>query len=405
MSYSKLSTKVKRSITECGIKKIFHARGCRGGKNIARPIPVVLGNRRATPLTRRTWQPTMRETILRTCEKTVAEKKRKHPPAIPSILLCNPRSLVNRLEEFQTILLNNNIDIAAVTESWFTPDMSETHLAVDGYNLFSRCRTHRRGGGVALYVKDSIPAKVVQDTSVPPELECLWISARPRRLPRGLSELIICTVYNPPASPHQDALVEHLLTESDRIRTSHPEAGLILLGDFNRLDTKDICGGNGLTQVVDKPTRGQAILDVIITDLQAYYSKPEITSPLGLSDHNMVLWRAKSLQQRNETKTRTVRPMRDSDIRAFGQWLCSHQWQELYDEPSCEGKSAIFYETTGKAIEQYFPMRQVKMHSTDKPWISPEVKSLILRRQKAFSDGKTLLWKHLRNRVNRVLVV
>jgi len=93
--------------------------------------------------------------------------------------------------------------------------------------------------------------------------------------------------------------------------------------------------------------------------------------------------------------------MRDSNIRAFGQWLCSYQWQELYEEPSCEIKSAIFYETIGKAIEQFFPTRQIKMHATDKPWINPEVKALILRRQKAFKEGKALLWKYLRNKVNR----
>ena len=93
--------------------------------------------------------------------------------------------------------------------------------------------------------------------------------------------------------------------------------------------------------------------------------------------------------------------MRDSNIRAFGQWLCSYQWQELYEEPSCEIKSAIFYETIGNAIEHFFPTRQIKMHATDKPWITPEVKALIFRRQKAFKEGKTLLWKYLRNKVNR----
>ncbi|KAI8487943.1 hypothetical protein Bbelb_343910 [Branchiostoma belcheri] len=235
--------------------------------------------------------------------------------------------------------------------------MTEACLNVDGYNLFSRSRTERRGGGVALFVKDSIPAKVVQEIEVPPELECLWISVRPRRLPRGLSELFFCTVYNPPASRHQDALVQHLLTGTDNIRSHHPEAGLVLLGDLNRLNTSDICGGNRLVQVVDTPTRGQSILDVIITDLQHYYQKPEVISPLGLSDHNMVLWKANNLKSGNRTKTKTVRPMRDSDIRAFGQWICSYDWEEVYAE-----------QTSG---------------------------------QEAFSQGKTCLWKQLRNKINR----
>ncbi|CAH1244450.1 FCGBP [Branchiostoma lanceolatum] len=41
------------------------------------------------------------------------------------------------------------------------------------------------------------------------------------------------------------------------------------------------------------------------------------------------------------------------------------------------------------------------MHNKDKPWLKPEIKDMIRRRQKAFSHNKTTLWKYLRNKVNR----
>ena len=48
--------------------------------------------------------------------------------------------------------------------------------------------------------------------------------------------------------------------------------------------------------IVDKPTRGSAILDPVITDLHSFYQKPIIEAPLQPdtdngedSDHNMVL--------------------------------------------------------------------------------------------------------------------
>ncbi|KAI8484066.1 hypothetical protein Bbelb_381840 [Branchiostoma belcheri] len=93
--------------------------------------------------------------------------------------------------------------------------------------------------------------------------------------------------------------------------------------------------------------------------------------------------------------------MRDSDIRAFGQWVCSYDWEEVYAEQTCESKTAKFYQTLQKYIETHFPIRRVKMHPTDKPWVTPELKSLILKRQEAFSQGKTCLWKQLRNKINR----
>ncbi|KAI8522161.1 scavenger receptor [Branchiostoma belcheri] len=170
--------------------------------------------------------------------------------------------------------------------------------------------------------------------------------------------MVTCTVYNPPASPHQDDLLEHLITETDQIRAQHPEVGVVILGDPKRLDISDIFSGNGLIQVVDTPTRGQAILDLIITDLKGNYHKPEVISPLGLSDHNMVLWRAEAHQPQNETDIKTVRPMRDSDIRAFGQWLCTYQWKGLHAAPTCEQKTNIFYNILENAMNRYFPTRR-----------------------------------------------
>ena len=41
-----------------------------------------------------------------------------------------------------------------------------------------------------------------------------------------------------------------------------------------------------IKQVVDKPTRGAAILDLIITNLHHSYQSPQILAPLGSSDHN-----------------------------------------------------------------------------------------------------------------------
>ena len=43
-------------------------------------------------------------------------------------------------------------------------------------------------------------------------------------------------------------------------------------------------------QIVDKPTRGAAILDLIITNLHQLYQSPHIRAPLGSSDQYIVYW-------------------------------------------------------------------------------------------------------------------
>ena len=48
--------------------------------------------------------------------------------------------------------------IIGITESWATPDISDAELGMTGYVLFRKDRIGRRGGGVILYIKESIQA-------------------------------------------------------------------------------------------------------------------------------------------------------------------------------------------------------------------------------------------------------
>ena len=47
------------------------------------------------------------------------------------------------------------------------------------------------------------------------------------------------------------------------------------------------------------------------------------------------------------------------------------------------------------------PVRSITIHETDRPWVSSQLKQLIIRRQKAFTSGNLPLFRTLRNKVNR----
>ncbi len=47
------------------------------------------------------------------------------------------------------------------------------------------------------------------------------------------------------------------------------------------------------------------------------------------------------------------------------------------------------------------PLRSVKLHVNDAPWITAEFKELIKARSKAFARGDTEYFRRLRNDVNR----
>ena len=275
---------------------------------------------------------------------------------LPSVFMCNPRSLNNKMDEFRSLILNLKVDMAMVSETWICPHLPDGHLQIQGYSMFTHSRTDKRGGGVALYTHSDIKAQPVRNIDISPELEVLWVQARPKRLPRTVSSVIICAVYNPPANPLADELIDHLLQTTDLLRTRHPAAGIILLGDFNRLDIAPLCRGKDLKQVVDSPTRNQVVLDLIITNMSEYYDKPSITSPVGMSDHNSVLWQPANCQPKpNNAVLRTIRPLPDSKIRDFGRWITNHHWEEVLNLNTVEQKYTAFYDTVQGAIDLFFP--------------------------------------------------
>ena len=125
---------------------------------------------------------------------------------LPCFFLLNSRSLLPKLDELTALLSFKPIDIIAITESWLHELIDSSLLSINDYNLFRKDRATGRGGGVCAYIKKDIPC--IRRVDLESEnLECLWLSIRPKRLPRLLSGIAICVVYHPPGltiSEHND---------------------------------------------------------------------------------------------------------------------------------------------------------------------------------------------------------
>ena len=89
----------------------------------------------------------------------------------------------------------------------------------------------------------------------------------------------------------------------------HANCVLIVAGDLNRLDIKSLKKHFRLKQIVKKPTRKNAILDLVLTSLHKYYDEPRSFSPFGLSDNNTVTAKARVTEsgQNPNTQARHAR--------------------------------------------------------------------------------------------------
>ena len=139
----------------------------------------------------------------------------------PVILNTNPTSIANKFDEFEVVLKQNNVDFACITESWFQDKLPDDPFTISGYHPpLRRDRVGRLGGGVLLYVRDNLIAKRINDLEES-DLETMWLTIIPRRLPREYSILVIGAIYHTPKPTPDSPMLQHIYKSLDTLLQKH----------------------------------------------------------------------------------------------------------------------------------------------------------------------------------------
>ena len=165
-------------------------------------------------------------------------QKKNKDYSFPTILNINARSLPNKMDELTTVLDQQHVDIAIITETWLKEDIENSTINIHNYNLIRNDRSKpnkKQGGGVCIYIKTNIDHKVWKNIST--EIETLWITVHPHKMPRKCPILILGAVYHPP-NDNNTYMNQHISETLDRIQKKHPYCGIIIAGDFNTLPEK-----------------------------------------------------------------------------------------------------------------------------------------------------------------------
>ena len=152
---------------------------------------------------------------------------------LPVVVNTNIRSVVPKITELSEILKLNSADIATITETWFRDHIPDESICVPGYFHIRKDPADRRGGGVMCFVKHGFPFKEWTELCNN-DMETLWISLRPHKLPRQFTHINVGVIYHPP-NEDNNIMVNHICHCLDCILQRHPHTGIILSGDFNHL--------------------------------------------------------------------------------------------------------------------------------------------------------------------------
>lgn len=305
----------------------------------------------------------------------------------------NARSLVNKLDELNLYLIEEKPDIIGITETWLNSSIDDSELKADGYAVFRRDRDNKykqRGGGVLLLVKEHFNAELRDDLYDNNFPECIWCSIEVNKI-----NILVGVCYRPPDTDQNcvEALI-NIINKASKHRC-------LILGDFNfpHLDWLDdskldddhnfvkCINNNFLYQKVDKPTRGDNILDLIFVPDNDLVDNLEVGEPFANSDHYVLRF---DLIIEHSIVSKNVKPVFDyfkADYDLIRDELKTLDLDNVVDKSSVESFWNTLKSEIIKVRDKYVGIRKSKKNKKQK-WVTKKV----IR----FRRAKVKAWKAYR---------
>ena len=189
--------------------------------------------------------------------------------------------------------------------------------------MFSCERDHRSGGGVLLYVKASLHPISVQKPAIT-NIDACYVQVKTHS-----RKITLCLIYRPPAQP-SDIDCELY----DQLEEITCEDNCIIFGDFNLPVTE--WGGtmnshsgqelysnlneSALYQHVTQPTRGDNILDILLTTNENLVNSVYVGAEFSTSDHRIISFNInveKQMENVSEEKVPDYRKANFSRLRTI----------------------------------------------------------------------------------------
>lgn len=329
------------------------------------------------------------------------------------LMSININGIRGKILELQSFIEGENPDVLAIQETKIDKSIQTAELFLDilNYDVYRNDRT-LHGGGVMLLVNKSLnamPLYIFENGS-----ESVWAKATFN----GSSHYFGCW-YKDPESPIEN--IKLLREQLSKIQTQSPKnkiPNIHLLGNFNfpsiDWDTKtgkngkvlsqtdgqafvDILNDHHIEQLIDFPTRGENVLDLMLTTLPSQIC--DINSPDKLSDHEVI-----SCNLCVFTKpTKTVKckfylynkgnytKMKD-ETRTFNRDI---YFNGLQNNSSTEENWKILKTFIQKTVNDNVPSK-ISRSRKQLPWISQNIRAKIRRRNKLHKRAKETGSKRLK---------
>lgn len=301
------------------------------------------------------------------------------------IYYTNADCLLNKIDELEIIIQQNQPDIIVVTEVFpknKTPqDIDPNEYKLAGYQCFTS-DIKEEARGVVIYVKHDIPVDYCKDLRKNKFKESIWCEIRVQD-----ETLLLGAIYKSPSSDRENhEKLFQLISKAASLGHKH----LVILGDFNFPEVNwrnwSVNGGEGnlafkfvecmrdnfLFQHILEDTRyrmGQnpSCLDLLFTNTEDIIENLSIDCKLGASDHVSVTFDVKCQVNRQceDIKRPNFFNGKYSEIKKY---LNNVEWNNMIDMNIDEAWE-FFRKHIDLCIDKFVPVKNTKCKFVKPKWM------------------------------------
>ena len=324
-------------------------------------------------------------------------------------------SLMKNIDELKSILIKHDIHICALNETRLDEDINDGEIKIPGYSIIRRDR-NRRGGGVAIYIKDYIQFKVFKDRSFS-DLEAILISIELKKS----QPMFFLNWYRPPSSKSEVlSIYEDVLSFMSNFNFHS-----IIMGDINidiskkpfSHETKKYDRINNIygyhyvntTKCTRITSETATLIDHMLTN------NPEKIKTSGvlevcMGDHflNFLVWKSYRFVTHSHNDV-TFRKSRGIDWEAFREDLRKENWSDIQKFDDIDDAVKKWEDMVTSVINKHMPLKTKRMRKKYSPWLNESIFELMKQRdnikRRAIRQKSEYLWKEYKKLRNKVTFV
>ena len=238
--------------------------------------------------------------------------------------------------------------------------------------LFRKYR-NAHGGGIIVYIREHIPAKIINNTNLPNDIEGIFIELNLKN-----NKWLLFGTYHPP-SQNSNYYFSEIGRALDLYKSNYER--FILVGDFNKEDTEndihDFMLEHDLNNIVKESTCYKSkvnpkCIDLILTNKPRSFQNTT-TFDTGISDfHKMVLTSFKCKFDKRTPKEVIYRDYKQFETVIFKEEIKS----AIHDINDW----CIFEKRFLDILDKHAPLKKKTIRANHAPYMTKDLKKAIMKR-------------------------